>query len=238
MKQILITISTFNEIENLPRMVETLLDMYSEYYHILIIDDNSPDGTGRWAIDCADREERVRAIVRTGKKGRGLASREGYVYFLENNYEWMLEIDADFSHNPSDIKRLVESSTEADIVLGSRYINGGGFGNYPLRRIILSRLINWVFRLLLGLKPKDSSQSFMLIAKKVFKKIPPSILTSDGFSIFIELKYHAQRKGFRIKEIPIIIQDRYAGETKMGIQQAISVLKLIYTLRINKTCSV
>ena len=231
----LITISTYNEIDNLPRMVEALLRLYSDSYHLLIIDDDSPDGTGQWATECAQQHARVQTIVRTGTKGRGLASREAYRFFRESNYDWILEIDADFSHNPSDIKRLVEASTDADIVLGSRFIQGAGFGNYPLHRILLSRFTNAVFRVLLGLKPRDSTQSFMLMSKKVFDTVDPAILKAEGFAIFLELKFHIQRTGLRIVEIPIVIQDRDAGHTKMSVLQAVSVLKLFYDLKVRKS---
>ena len=235
MIKFLIIICTYNEIENLPRMVNNLLSMYTDNYHVLVIDDNSPDGTGQWAIKCSENEARVQTIVRSSKKGLGLAMREGYHFFLESDYDWMLEIDADFSHNSMDIKRLVDASDDADIVLGSRYLNGGGFGNYPLHRVLLSYVTNSVFRLLLGLKPKDSTQSFMLISKNYFQTISPSILTAEGFAIFLELKFHAQRTGLSIKEIPIVVQDRTAGQSKISFYEAVSVCKLFYDLRVKKT---
>ena len=234
MDSILVLIPTYNEIENLPKMVKTILSMYSENFHILIVDDNSPDGTGEWATKYSEKEVRVQSIIRTGKKGRGLASKEGYSFFLESKFDWLIEIDTDFSHNPSDIKRMLEFTSNADLVVGSRYIDGGGFGNYPFHRILLSTFTNSIFRILLGIKTKDSTQSFMLMSKKVFKIISPKILNAEGFAIFLEIKFHVQRAGMKILEIPIKIKDRDLGETKMNFLQAISVLKLFYDLIIKK----
>mgnify|MGYP001279184961 CR=1 FL=1 len=129
---------------------------------------------------------------------------------------------------------MLEFTSNADLVVGSRYIDGGGFGNYPFHRILLSTFTNSIFRILLGIKTKDSTQSFMLMSKKIFKIISPKILTAEGFAIFLEIKFHVQRVGLKILEIPIKIKDRDLGETKMNFLQAISVLKLFYDLKIKK----
>lgn len=231
-KEFLIQICTYNEIENIPKLLPILLDYYGEECNVLVIDDSSPDGTGDWVREYSKKKSQVNCIIRNSKKGRGLASLAGYQFFMKSDHKWLIEIDADFSHDYRDIAKLIANRSKADIIIGSRYLDKTGFGDYPLKRVLLSKVLNYFMRLLLGIKPLDASQSFQLIPREYFKTIHPNQFKSEGFSLFLEIKYLAQKYGFTMHEIPITISDRVKGETKLSIvPQLISIIKMYFLIK-------
>lgn len=230
----LISICTYNESENIENAVSTLLKMYGDGYDILVVDDLSPDGTGERVKEMMIDSPRLSLMSRDGPRGRGCASKAGYEFFLNGDYDHMVEIDADLSHPPTAIAEMVKFRNSYDMIIGSRFVRGGGFGNYPFHRVALSHITNCVFKRLLSLPYRDSTQSFVLMSRKIFENISPGILQSPGFSIFLELKYHIKNHGFTCHEIPIVIRDRDKGKSKMGIWQFASILKMIFVLRFQK----
>jgi dolichol-phosphate mannosyltransferase len=234
-RRYLIQICTYNEVKNLPKLLPILEEKYGAIADLLVIDDNSPDGTSDWTEAYAKDHPIVSLMRRTEDRGRGRASRAGYQAFMSSTYEYLIEIDADLSHDPSDIGRLMAQKEDADILIGSRYADGASFGNYKWYRKALSRCGNFVLRSILGLKVRDASQSFQLIPRRIFERVNPLLLESPHFSIFMELKCRASRAGFKLKEIPIKIIDRTEGESKLHFgQQVRSVLWMIYILRIRE----
>jgi dolichol-phosphate mannosyltransferase len=234
-KKFLILVCTYNEISNIALFLPALLTEYESVADVLVIDDSSPDGTADWVTSYAEEHPSVLLLKRAGKLGRGSASKEGYCQFLSSSYEALIEIDADFSHDYRDIRRMMELQPTADMIVGSRLIPGGSYGNYPWRRVVLSNAVNTLFRLSLQIPIRDVVQSFHLINRKVFELIDPKRFKAEGFSIYVELKYWTRARGCTIYEIPIVIQDRTAGYSKLGVidqcRSVFQTLKSIMKLR-------
>jgi dolichol-phosphate mannosyltransferase len=237
-KRDLIVLCTYNEIENLPEMIKELLQLYGSDSDILVVDDQSPDGTGKWATVESETEPRLKVINRKGLAGLGAATKDAILYFTSKDYGWMVQLDADFSHPLKYILEMRNLRTSGEVLLGSRYIKGGSFGDYPLFRQVLSKVTNFFFRFLLGIHVKDATQSFMMVSKESLQKINPSLLLSHGFPIFMELKYRYERQNIIINEIPIVIKDRERGETKMSFKQGWEIFKLFFRLKISDRNSV
>ncbi len=237
-KKYLILVCTYNEYENIQQFIPALMDSYSQQADVIVIDDNSPDGTSEWIQEYSKQNPSVGLIKRAGKLGRGSASRQGYEFFLQSKYDYLIEIDADFSHDYKDIAKMFALTDSSDIVVGSRLLPGGGYGNYPAKRVLLSNFIIYLFRTLLQIPCKDAVQSFHMIHRRVFETVRPSMLLANGFSIYVELKYLATKAGFSIKEFPIVIQDRKFGESKLGfaeqVRSVLMTLKNIYLIRKQK----
>lgn len=237
-KRFLILVCTYNERENIALFLPALMEHYGKDADILVIDDNSPDGTSDWVDYYRQKYPSVFLLKRSGKLGRGSASKEGYEWFLQSRYQFLIEIDCDFSHDYLDIRKMMERCDSASMVVGSRLIPGGSYGNYPFRRILLSKVINKLFCLFLNLSIKDCVQSFHLIDRKIFEKIPPIQFKANGFSLYVELKYLAKCAGFSILELPIKIKDRSLGCSKLGIREqflsVLSTMKSIIKLKKSK----
>lgn len=236
--EVLILVCTYNELSNIKLMLPLLCEHYGQVADVLVIDDNSPDGTSSWVQEYSQYNDNIKLLVRNSKQGRGSASRAGYQYFLESSYKYIIEIDADFSHDYLDISRMLKLKDKSDIVVGSRLVKGGSYGNYPLRRVLLSNLVIFLFRAFLKIPCKDAVQSFHLINKNVFERLRPSMLSANGFSVYVELKYLATQMGFKILEFPIKIQERTLGESKLGfkdqVKSVVMTLKNIYEIRKKK----
>ena len=230
-QKVLVVIPTYNECLNVKRAIDAILTL-NQGYHILIVDDNSPDGTGKIAEELASEHPEVQCLIRTGPRGRGLASIEGYHYCLDNGYRCVCEIDCDLSHDPEDIIRMVEMSRDCDVVAGSRYVEGGSFGNYPFHRRLISRAANLVARIILGIKVKDATQSFRFIKRNVLEELLQGYLISSGFSITVETNYRATRARFRICEMPIRISDRLYGTAKMNFREVVRFARAIVSIRL------
>lgn len=216
--QILVIVPTYNEAHNIPKIIESVLNL-DEPTHLLVVDDGSPDGTGDIVEELIPSYEgRLHLIRRSGKLGLGTAYVRGFKYALENGYTYVCEMDADFSHNPRDIPSLVEEvrSGNADVAIGSRYSNGISIINWPLSRLILSYGANLYARLITGLPVKDTTAGFKCIHRKVLNTISVEGIRSNGYAFQIELHFRAWKAGFRLKEVSIIFRERQEGISKMS----------------------
>ncbi len=232
--QTLITIATYNEMENLPRLVDEIFRHLPES-HLLVIDDNSPDGTGQWVDERGQADPRVHCLHREGKLGLGTAILAGMKYAVEHNYAYVLNMDADFSHDPKYLPDLLGcmnggGPSHVDVVIGSRYIPGGGIEGWPWKRHFMSRAINVYSRVLLGLKPKDCSGGYRCYRTSRLKQLDFGALRSTGYSFQEELLWHLKRLGCRVRETPIVFVDRVRGQSKIDMHEATSALKNIAML--------
>lgn len=231
----LIVIATYNEIENLPRLTEEI-SRYAPDADILVIDDNSPDGTGQWCDQRSDSDSGFHVIHRSGKLGLGTATIAGLQYAIEKGYLYALVMDADFSHHPRYLPNLLagmESGPDGspvDVTIGSRYVPGGGVEGWPMRRRWMSRLINWYARLLLGLKSRDCSGAYRCYRISMLQKIDFDRIRSRGYSFQEEFLWHLKRRDARFAETPIVFVDRQEGESKINYREAVSALWIIFVL--------
>jgi len=212
----LVIIPTYNERDNLPRLVPMVLEK-DERLDVLIIDDASPDGTGDVADALARQSPRVHVIHRAGKLGLGTAYLEGFRWGLERGYDLLFEMDADFSHDPAHLPEFIEAAKEYDLVLGSRYLHGRvTVINWPIGRLLLSYFANVYARIVTGLPVADATGGYKCFRRKVLEAIDLKRVESEGYAFQIEMSLRAWRKGFRIGEIPIVFVDRTLGQSKMS----------------------
>jgi dolichol-phosphate mannosyltransferase len=211
----LVIIPTYNEIENIERMVEIVLSK-SEDIEILVMDDNSPDGTGMRVRFMQSTEPRLHLIERPGKMGLGSAYVTGFKYALEHDYEYIMEMDADFSHNPDDVPRLIAAAQNKDLVIGSRYCNGVNIINWPFKRLLISYFASKYVRVITGMPIKDPTGGFKCFHRRVLESIDLDKILSDGYGFQIEMNFRAWVKRFRIKEIPIVFTERLNGVSKIS----------------------
>jgi len=208
-----VCLPTYNERENLEAMLRALAD---KGVRVLVIDDNSPDGTGELADRVAARVDYVDVLHRERKEGLGPAYLAGFRRALADGAELVLEMDCDFSHDPDDVPRLIAAADEADVVLGSRYVDGGGVRNWGLLRRFVSAGGSWYARVLLGVSVRDLTGGFKCYRRAVLERIDLDAIDSKGYAFQIETTYRALRAGFRVREIPITFADREAGGSKMS----------------------
>ena len=230
----LVVMPTYNERENLPVIVPQVLSQ-APGIHVLIVDDNSPDGTGALADEIAAEDERIRVLHRPGKLGLGTAYIAGFKWALERDYELVFEMDSDFSHNPEHIPEFLEAAQQYDLVLGSRYLKGVTVVNWPMSRLLLSYFANIYARVITGLPFSDTTGGFKCYHRKVLEGIDLDAITSEGYSFQIETSFRAWLKGFKIGEITIIFTDRAEGTSKMSgriIREAIWKVWWLRLLRI------
>ena len=211
----LIIIPTYNEKENLPLLVEAIFKIVPQV-SILVVDDSSPDGTGQLADELAKQDQRVHVFHRTEKEGLGKAYAAGFDWALARDYELIFEMDCDFSHRPEHLPEFLDKIKNADVVLGSRYIKGGGTENWGFMRKLISGGGNTYARSVLGLPYRDLTGGFKCFRRKVLEALPLHALYSFGYCFQIELTTRAHRKGFKIVETPITFPDRTRGESKMS----------------------
>ncbi len=236
MKAVVIT-PTFNERGNIPRILEsinrTVKGIKNWHIELLVDDDNSPDGTGEIADRIATENPRVHVIHRPGKQGLGQAYITGFKYALEKSYDLIFEMDADFSHDPKYIKDFLETISEADLVLGSRYLNGVNVVNWPISRLLLSWFANLYVRWITGLPVRDTTGGFKCFKKEILQNINLDKIHSNGYSFQIEMTFRAWKKGFKIKEIPIIFIDRRSGHSKMSKKIMWEAIWMVWRLRLS-----
>jgi len=227
----LVLIPTYNEAENVEAITRAVLGQ-GERFGVLIIDDNSPDGTGRLADELARVEARVRVLHRPAKQGLGPAYLQALGQVLEEGgVEYVATMDADFSHNPADLPRLLApAEAGADWVIGSRYCPGGGVRNWGLGRRLISRLGGGYARILLGLGAADPTAGFNLIRLKALARLDLAAIRSNGYGYQIEFKHRAQRAGLKLEEVPIIFTDRRVGQSKMSLGIALEAFGLVLRL--------
>lgn len=211
----LVIVPTYNERENLAELL-TRIFAQNLPLEVLVVDDNSPDGTGELADELAAKDPRIHVMHRAGKLGLGSAYVAGFRWALERGFDAAFEMDADFSHNPDSLGDFLKELVDADLVLGSRYLHGVTVVNWPLSRLILSYAANVYSRIITGMPVKDLTGGFKCFRRQVLEAIDWSRVRSDGYAFQIEINFKAWRKGFRIKEIPILFVDRRAGVSKMS----------------------
>lgn len=214
----LVIIPTYNEIENIEAIIRAVFEQ-SERFHVLIVDDNSPDGTAQKVRELqVFFPEKLFLEVRTEKKGLGTAYIHGFKWALEQKYDYIFEMDADFSHNPADLLRLYAECHEngSDVAIGSRYIKGVNVVNWPLSRILLSYGASLYVKIITGMKIHDPTAGFVCYKRNVIEQIDLDKIEFVGYAFQIEMKYKSYRKGFKISEIPIIFTDRTKGKSKMN----------------------
>ncbi len=230
--KILIIIPTYNEHENLADISKAILDAHPDF-NLLIVDDNSPDGTGKLADQLAQKSKgRIKVLHRQGKLGLGSAYVKGFKYALEHNYDVVFEMDADFSHNPRYLVPMLKMISQADVVIGSRYIKGVNVVNWPMRRLLLSYFANLYTRIITGLPVKDATAGFVALKREVLEALNLDDIKSDGYSFQIELKFRAYKRGFTLKEVPIVFEERAKGESKMSKEIVREAIIMVWRLRI------
>jgi len=228
----LIAIATYNEMENLPRLVDEIFTVCPEA-DLLIVDDNSPDGTGQWCDEKAAQDTRLRCLHREGKLGLGTAAIAGFAYAIENDYDVLVNLDADFSHHPRYLPQLLgryASEEPVDVVIGSRYTKGGGVKGWPLSRRMMSRCVNLYGRCLLGLPVNDISGSFRCYRVDLLRKLDLKQIHSRGYSFYEEILWRLKRVGARFAEVPIEFVDREFGQSKINSREAVAALLILFRL--------
>jgi dolichol-phosphate mannosyltransferase len=232
MAKTLVIIPTYNEMENLPRMLDRI-DATGLGLDVLVVDDGSPDGTGAWVKERLEARKNLRLIQREGKQGLGSAYVRGFRYAIEHGYDYAFEMDADFSHDPDSLKDFLREIQGNDVVVGSRYVNGRvTVVDWPMSRLLLSYFANIYARWATGMPVNDATAGFKCYRVEALKALDLSKIRSDGYSFQIEVKYKLWKKGFRIKEIPIIFKDRVAGVSKMSGTIIKEALFLLIRLRL------
>ena len=228
-----VLLPTYNEIENLARIVPAILD--AAPVDMMILDDNSPDGTGELADQLAQNNPRISVVHRPGKQGLGAAYLDGFNRALKAGYDRVLEMDADFSHPPGQLPEMLRLANEYDLVLGSRWVPGGGTKNWPLQRQVISRMGSLYARTVLGVGIRDLTGGFKCFRRSVLEAIDLTSIRTTGYAFQIEMTYRAVKRGFRVKETPIIFTEREQGVSKMSrrivVEAVLKVPKLRFELR-------
>jgi dolichol-phosphate mannosyltransferase len=228
----MVVIPTYNECTNLPLIVDEILNV-TPSLSILVVDDNSPDGTGKIADELSQKhKDRVYVIHRPGKMGLGSAYICGFKYALQWGADYIFEMDADFSHDPKYLPNFIAKMNQYDLVIGSRYVNGISVVNWPLTRLALSLIASQYVRLVTGLKLTDTTAGFKCFSRKALESIELDEIFSNGYSFQIEMNYRLYKKGFHIGEIPIIFVDRHSGSSKMSGHIIREALYVVWKLRL------
>ena len=228
----LIIIPTYNEMENIQLLIPDLLERYKNNLDILFVDDNSPDGTGNYIDEISKSNDRVKLLRREKKMGLGTAYVDGFKYALQNSYEYIFEMDADYSHDPKEIKNFLKAITQYDLVLGSRYVKGVNVVNWPMRRLLLSYFANIYTRIITWMPIWDATGGFKCFRRAVLEAIDLNKVKSNGYAFQIEMTFKAWKKGFKIGEIPIVFVDRTLGSSKMSKKIVREAVFMVWKLRL------
>jgi len=231
MKKAIVVIPTYNECENIEKMIHRLIELYPNI-HILVVDDNSPDGTGKYVENKSKEDDRIHVIHRAGKLGLGTAYVAGFKHVLEKGYDYVIQMDADFSHDPKEVGNLLKAIEENDLVIGSRYIQGVNVINWPMSRLLLSYFASIYTRVITGMPVMDATGGFKCFRSEVLKSINLDKVKSNGYSFQIEMNFKTYKKNFRIKEIPIVFTDRVEGTSKMSKKIVHEAVTMVWKLRI------
>jgi dolichol-phosphate mannosyltransferase len=229
-RRALVCLPTYDERENVEAILAAILAA-APAVDVLVIDDASPDGTGALADAFAARDPRVKVLHRAGKEGLGKAYLAGFAWALERGYGLVLEMDADFSHDPKHLPAMLAKAEEADLVLGSRYVPGGGTVNWGLGRKLLSRGGSLYARTILGVSVRDLTGGFKCFRREVLEAIELASVSCTGYAFQIELTYRAIRRGFQVAEIPIVFADRRVGSSKMSKRIVLEAIRKVWTIR-------
>ncbi len=227
----MVVIPTYNERDNIGRLIPEILKQ-DPGIRILVVDDNSPDGTGPLLESMAAADPRIHLLHRSGKLGLGSAYREGFRYALEQGADYIVEMDADFSHDPTILPLFFRLMDEYDVVIGSRYLNGVSVVNWPIRRLILSYCASVYTRIVTGLQLHDCTSGFKCFRRAVLETIELGAVRSDGYSFQIEMNYRCMEHGFRLGEAPIIFIDRHAGSSKMSKRIVREAIFMVWKLKL------
>lgn len=227
----LIIIPTYNELDNLPKLLPEVLSR-NEDINVLVVDDNSPDGTAAYVEKEMQLNNRLHLIKRSSKQGLGTAYIAGFKFALQNSFEFIFEMDADFSHDPKEISKFLNEINNYDLIIGSRYITGVNVINWPMRRLLLSWFANLYTRFITGMPVHDATGGFKCFKRKVLESINLDKVTSNGYAFQIEMNFKAWKKGFKIKEIPIIFVDRMKGKSKMSKKIVREAVTMVWKLRL------
>lgn len=227
----LVIIPTYNEINNIQKLIPDIIELYPNM-DILVVDDNSPDGTGEFVKKMGERDKRIRVLQRSGKMGLGTAYCEGFRHMLDNGYDLAIQMDADYSHDPKVIGDFLKEIENNDLVIGSRYISGVNVINWPMRRLLLSYFANVYTRVITGMPVRDATGGYKCFRREVLESIDLERIHSNGYAFQIEMNFKAFKKGFRLKEIPIVFVDRVEGTSKMSKKIVREAVWMVWKLRI------
>lgn len=232
--RVLVSISTYNELENLPDLVSTVQRILPDA-DILVVDDNSPDGTGQWVAEQAQSNRKIQAIHRPRKLGLGSATVAALQYAVEHEYSYIVALDADGSHNPSYIPAMLEAmqrdgDLRPDVVIGSRYVPGGSTEGWPLHRRLMSRAVNRFARIMLGLPVRDCSGAFRCTRVELLRQVDLASMRSRGYSLFEELLWRFKKADARFEEIPIVFSNRKHGQSKINARESLSAVWMLLRL--------
>jgi dolichol-phosphate mannosyltransferase len=222
----LIAIATYNEIETLPCLIEEILHVLPAA-DVLVVDDNSPDGTGRWCEQRAASEPRLRSLHRPAKLGLGTATLAAFRFAIERGFEVVVTLDADGSHDPRHLPSILAAASQADVVIGSRYCDGGAIDGWPLGRRVVSKMVNAAGRSLLRLPVRDTSGAYRAYRVALLRELDLGQMRSPGYAFLEELLWHLARRGARFAEVPIAFRRRRGGRSKAGIREAIGKITTI-----------
>ncbi len=228
--KMLIVIPTYNEVDNIERLLGRLMNV-DHGIDILVVDDNSPDGTGDLVDSFTRQNPRIHLLRRPGKQGLGSAYVAGFKWGLKRDYDAFMEMDADLSHRPRYIPKFLEGLKTSDLVVGSRWIEGGRIANWPWQRVLLSRWASIYSKLILGVPICDMTAGFVCYRREVLEAIELDSIRSDGYCFQIEMKYRSLQHGFRIREIPITFTDRKKGDSKISRRIVWEALWMVWRLR-------
>lgn len=229
MNQTLIIVPTYNERDNLPRMAQRLLSLPAGV-DVLVVDDNSPDGTGKIADELAGEHPQLHVLHRSEKNGLGRAYISGFKWALERNYEFIFEMDCDFSHDPAEVPAFLQAAEQADLVIGSRYTGGVRVLNWPLKRLLLSRCAGVYVWLVTGMPITDPTGGYKCFRRRALAAIPLDSVKSNGYSFQIEMTHRLWRDGFRIAEVPIVFADRVEGTSKLSRHIVVEAFWMVWWL--------
>jgi dolichol-phosphate mannosyltransferase len=227
---VLVIVPTYNEKENIGLLIPEIKGLLPEV-NILVVDDNSPDGTSAYVKEIARAHEGIFVLDRPAKEGLGKAYISGFRWALAHSYQYILEMDADFSHDPKYLPDFLKAIEECDLVIGSRYVKGVNVVNWPMSRLLLSYFANIVTRVITGVPVRDCTAGFKCFRRQVLERINLDKIDSSGYSFQIEVNYMAWKNGFRIREIPIVFTDRRRGVSKMSTKIVREALILLWKLR-------
>lgn len=232
MADTLVIIPTYNESENIAKIIPDILKYSKSEVDIAVVDDNSPDGTADVVRKFQKEHENIILINRLKKEGLGKAYVAGFEYALKNGYEFIFEMDADYSHDPREIKNFLKKIKDYDLVIGSRYVHGVRVLNWPLRRLFLSVFANLYTKIITGMPIYDATGGFKCFRRKVLESIDLRKIKSNGYAFQIEMNYKAFKKGFKITEMPIVFVDRIQGHSKMSRKIVWEAAWMVWKLRI------
>ncbi|NOZ41129.1 MAG: polyprenol monophosphomannose synthase [Planctomycetes bacterium] len=229
----LVALATFNEIENLPTLVDAIHAELPEA-HVLVVDDNSPDGTGTWCAEFTQQHTWFFHLPRAGKLGLGTALAAALQFAVEKKYTQVITLDADWSHPPSSLPALVAAAASADVVIGSRYCPGGGIEGWPLRRKIASRTINMLARTMIGLPLSDCSGNYRLYRTELLAQLQWENLHASGYAYLEEILWHLQQLEANFAEVPIVFSERRAGQSKINLGEMLGAAKTLTRLTLRR----